>query len=144
MPRGSKILGKPIDEEKWSRAKARAEEEGHGGDYAYIMDIYKKMSHLGEFKKEHVAERHEKGQSLPEWRDKKWDSFKHKLKVSAVRKSVDSDHMRLVLVKGELDEFRCGSCNALLFKGLNLEKSMIEVKCRSCGTLLVSDGLFML
>jgi len=55
-----------------------------------------------------------------------------------------SKHMRLVLVKGELDEFRCGACHALLFKGLNLEKSMIEVKCRSCGTLLVSEGLLVL
>lgn len=54
------------------------------------------------------------------------------------------DHMRLVLVKGELDEFRCGACHALLFKGLNLDKSMIEVKCRSCGTLLVSNALLML
>ena len=63
--------------------------------------------------------------------------------VASVHKAMP-DHMRLVLVKGELDEFRCGACHALLFKGLNLEKSLIEVKCRSCGTLLVSNALLML
>lgn len=140
MPQGSKILGKPIDEDKWERAKERAAEEDQEGNYAYIMDIYKKMTHSGEFKEEHVSERQKKKQSLPEWKEKKWDSKKKQLKTT--KKSQD-DHMRLVLVKGDLDEFRCGACGALLFKGLNLEKSMIEVKCRSCGTMLVSDGLFM-
>ena len=140
MPQGSKILGKPIDEEKWSRAKARAAEAGQEGNYAYVMDLYKKMTHSGEFKEEHVAERRKKGQKLPEWKTKKWDSKKHELKN--VRKSAD-DHLRLVLTKGDLDEFRCGSCGALLFKGLNLEKSMIEVKCRSCKSLLVSPAMVM-
>lgn len=144
MPQGSTILGKPIDEDKWVKAKARAAEEGHAGDYAYIMEIYKRMSHVGEFKSEHVAEREKKGQSLPEWKEKRWDEKKHQLKVKAVRKSVDPDHMRLVITKGDLDEFRCGACHALLFKGLNLEKSMIEVKCRSCGALLVSDALLVI
>lgn len=37
------IFGKPVDEAKWSEAKALAEKEGHGKDYAYIMGIYKKM-----------------------------------------------------------------------------------------------------
>jgi len=144
MPRGAKILGKPIDEGKWERAKERAAEEGHDGDYAYVMEIYKRMTHSGEFKPDHVADRAKKGQSLPDWKKKKWDSDKHELKVKAVRKSIDTEHMRLVLVKGDLDEFRCGACHALLFKGLNLEKSMIEVKCRSCGTLLVSEALLMI
>ena len=45
MP-GSKILGQPIDEDKWERAKQRAEEEGHGGEYDYIMGIYKRMMGL--------------------------------------------------------------------------------------------------
>jgi len=143
MPRGSQILGQPINEEKWSKAKARAAEEGHAGDYAYIMDIYKKMSHLGEFKKEHVAERKEKKQKLPEWRSKKWDVKRRQLKTA--RKSFD--HIRLAFMRGakdDLDEFRCGACGVLLFKGLNLEKSMVEVKCRSCKTLLVSEALLML
>lgn len=45
MPK--KVLGKPIDEEKWEEAKKQAEKEGHAGNYAYIMSIYKKMAHLG-------------------------------------------------------------------------------------------------
>lgn len=40
------IFGKPVDEAKWSEAKALAEKEGHGKDYAYIMGIYKKMTGL--------------------------------------------------------------------------------------------------
>lgn len=35
------------DEALWSKAKAQAEKEGHGDDYAYITGIYKKMG--GEF-----------------------------------------------------------------------------------------------
>jgi hypothetical protein len=140
MPQGSKILGKPIDEDKWARAKERAAEEGQSGNYAYIMDIYKKMSHSGEFAREHVAERREKKQRLPAWKEKKWDSKKRQLKTT---KSLPDDHIRLVLAKGDLDEFHCGECGVLLFKGLNLEKSMIEVKCRSCKTLLVSPAMVM-
>lgn len=140
MPRGTKILGKPIDEDKWARAKARASEEGQGENYSYIMDIYKKMTHSGEFKEEHVAERHKKGQKLPDWKEKKWDTKKRQLKTA---KSLPDDHLRLVLAKGDLDEFHCGSCGVLLFKGLNLEKSMIEVKCRSCKSLLVSPAMVM-
>ena len=45
MPRN--ILGKPVDEDKWERAKARAAEQGHAGEYDYIMSIYKRMAHLG-------------------------------------------------------------------------------------------------
>jgi len=65
------------------------------------------------------------------------------LKNDSNLKKAQSERMQLILTKGTLDEFRCGSCGALLFKGLHLEKSMIEVKCRSCGALLVSDGLSM-
>lgn len=38
------IHGQPVDESKWEKAKAQAEKEGHGGDYAYIMGIYKRMA----------------------------------------------------------------------------------------------------
>jgi len=38
------------DEEKWERAKEVAEESGQGGNYAYIMGIYKKMKPDYEFK----------------------------------------------------------------------------------------------
>jgi len=144
MPRGSQILGQPINEEKWSKAKARAAEEGQEGNYAYIMDIYKKMTHSGEFAREHVAERREKKQKLPEWRKKKWDTKKRQLKTTATKKSLDHDHMKLALMRGardHLDEFRCGACGVLLFKGMNLAKAQIEVKCRGCKTLLVSNAL---
>lgn len=140
MPQGSKILGKPIDEEKWARAKKRAQEEGQEGNYAYIMDIYKKMTHSGEFAEEHISERHKKKQTLPAWREKRWDTKRHQLKTATTK---SMDHMRLIVPDGRetLEEFRCGECGALLFKGLNLEKAQIEVKCRSCGVMLVSPGM---
>jgi len=135
MPRGTQILGQPIDENKWEKAKKRASEEGHENDYDYIMGIYKKMMHLGEFNEKHIYDRKKKKQNLPEWKKNNWDSKKRKLKE--VSKS--SNRFHLVLGKSiELEEFRCGNCNALIFKGLNLEKSLIEVKCRSCGVMLVS------
>lgn len=37
------IDGKPIDEQKWKKAKRLAAEEGHTEDYDYIVGIYKKM-----------------------------------------------------------------------------------------------------
>ena len=43
MPRH--MFGKKIDEAKWSQAKAQAEKEGKGGNYAYITSIYKSMAH---------------------------------------------------------------------------------------------------
>jgi hypothetical protein len=141
MPRGSKILGKPIDEDKWAEAKKRASEEGQEGNYAVVMDIYKKMSHSGEFAREHVAERRKKHQTLPAWKERRWDSKKRELK--ATKKSMD-DHIRLILAKGDLDEFHCGSCGVLLFKGVHLEKAMIEVKCRSCKSMLVSPAMAVL
>lgn len=141
MPRGSKILGKPIDEDKWERAKKRASEEGHEGDYAYIMDIYKKMTHSGEFQEKFIAERRKKGEKLPAWRERRWDTKHRQLKTA--KKSVD--HLRLIVADGrdDLEEFRCGNCGHLLFKGINLEKSMIEVKCQSCKALLVSPAMFV-
>ena len=148
MPRGSKILGKPIDEDKWARAKARASEEGQEGNYAYIMDIYKKMTHSGEFKEEHVAERKKKGQKLPDWKAKKWDSDKRELKKPvAVKKAFEQEHLRLAMMHGtkdSLDEFRCGKCGRLLFKGVHLEKAMVDMKCTACTSMLVSPAMVVL
>jgi len=31
------------DEELWAKAKKRAEEQGHKGDWAYVTSIYKNM-----------------------------------------------------------------------------------------------------
>lgn len=45
MPRT--ILGKPVNEEKWEKAKEAAEKQGFAGNYGYIMQIYKQMAHLG-------------------------------------------------------------------------------------------------
>lgn len=138
MPDWKTVYGEPFDEEKWKKAKARAAEEGHEDDWPYIVGIYKRMARTGEYKPKFSKQREKKGQTVDEWKQKnpKW-------KEKAARKGMPDVHMRLVLAKGELDEFRCGSCGSLLFKGLNLEKSAIEVKCRSCGTLLVSDGLLV-
>jgi hypothetical protein len=44
MPRT--MFGKKIDEGKWAEAKAQAEKEGKGDNYAYITSIYKKMAHM--------------------------------------------------------------------------------------------------
>ena len=142
MPRGSQILGQPINEEKWSRAKKRAAEEGHEGEYDYIMDIYKKMSHLGEFRHEHIAERKKKGEKLPAWRERRWDTQKRQLKTA--KKSLDEEHLRMTLIRGakdDLDEFRCGNCGRLLFRGINLSKARVETKCPACKSLLVSEAL---
>jgi len=148
MPRGSKILGQPINEDKWERAKARAAEEGHSEDYAYIMDIYKKMTHLGEFQPKHIKERRKKKEKLPAWRERRWDVKRRQLQTakSSIDRSPESGYTgdigyRLILAKGSLVEFRCGSCKSLLFKGLHLQKSFIEVKCRSCGTFNVNVSL---
>jgi hypothetical protein len=44
----AKSKGKPVAEIEalWNRAKARAKDEGHGQDYAYITSIFKKMAHV--------------------------------------------------------------------------------------------------
>ena len=38
--------GKPVDEEKWERAKQIAAKQGYAENYGYIMSIYKKMVHI--------------------------------------------------------------------------------------------------
>jgi len=40
-----------------------------------------------------------------------------------------------LVIGGELDEYRCDSCGRLLMKGRNLEKSIVEIKCKWCGAL---------
>lgn len=44
MPK--KIFGKPVKESQWKKAEAIAEKQGKGGDYAYVMGIFKKMTGL--------------------------------------------------------------------------------------------------
>jgi hypothetical protein len=38
------FLKTKADEERWARAKARAKEEGHAEDWAYVTAIYKRMN----------------------------------------------------------------------------------------------------
>lgn len=123
MPNVDKILGKPVNEEKWARAKKRAAEEGHAEDWAYVMSIYKKMAHLSD----------------SDGKKKSKETVEKSSSVDTDGKHTYNDIKRFVLADGSaLDEFRCGHCRALLFKGLHLEKSVIEVKCRSCGTLNIN------
>ncbi|MHA2426518.1 MAG: hypothetical protein ACXADB_00560 [Candidatus Hermodarchaeia archaeon] len=139
-PNWKTVYGMPFDEEKWKEAKKRAAEEGHEDDWPYVVGIYKRMARTGEYKTQFSREREKKGQKVATWKEKnpKWQKKAHK--VGATTKS-----MRLVVTHdASLEQFRCGACGALLFKGLHLEKSFIEVKCRSCGILLVSDALLML
>lgn len=149
MPKGSHVLGTPVDEEKWARAKERAAEEGHGGEWDYIMGIYKRMSHSGEFRHKFIQQRKKKKQTLPEWK-RKTKNWEKKRVATATKSGVDNlmdvsyskdRRLKLVLAKAKdsFDEFRCGTCRALLFKGLHLHKSFIEVKCRSCGTFNVNQ-----
>ena len=144
MPRGSQILGQAIDEEKWARAKKRAEEEGFAGNWGYVMDIYKKMTHSGEFTPKNIAYRKKKGMKVPEWRAKKKYSPKQ---YQTAKKAIDladdrvytETRIKLVLVKGQpIDEFRCGVCGMLLLRGMHLEKSIIEIKCKRCKHLIVN------
>ena len=152
MPRGSHILGHAVDETKWEKAKERASEEGHAGEYDYIMGIYKRMTRSGEYEPKYTKERHKKKWKMDRWREKhkNWKGEVKRMypeKYAAAAKSVDSEgglrytepRMRLVVAKGQsLDEFRCPTCGALLLKGKNLEKALIEVKCRRCGDLIVN------
>lgn len=39
----SNLVDSEEDEEKWEKAKEKAEEQGHGDDYPYIVSIYKNM-----------------------------------------------------------------------------------------------------
>lgn len=105
------ILGKPVDEEKWDRAKHLAAEEGHKEDWDYIVTIYKKLAHL----------------------DKSVvDGFEEKSYIKG--------RIKLALAKRNYfnTEVRCIKCNALLYRIRPLHKGNaemeIEIKCRKCGT----------
>jgi len=130
-PKWKTVYGQPFDEEKWKEAKKRAEEEGHAEDWPYVVGIYKRMAKTGEFKTKFSAERKKKKQTVESWKEKhpKWKEKAHK--------SLGHERMRLVVSQGELQEFRCGECEALLFKGLHLEKAVVETKCRRCGKILL-------
>ena len=144
MPRGSHVLGTPIDETKWEEAKKRAAEEGHDEDWDYIMEIYKRMSHSGEFRPKFIGQRKKKRQTLSEWKQKTKDWKKKR--VLSTKKSIDlvddpgyTKRVKLALLKDQiLDEFRCGVCGLLLLRGVHLEKSIIEVKCKRCKNLIVN------
>lgn len=123
-PNWETVHGEPFDEEKWKRAKERAAEEGHEGEYDYITGIYKRMARTGEYKPKYSKQRKKKGQSVAQWKEKHPD-WKKKVKKSFS-----------LVIGGDLDEFRCPDCGALLLKGKNLEKAQVEVKCKRCGTLV--------
>ena len=122
-PNWKTVHGEPFDKEKWFHAKEQAAEQGHEDDYDYIVGIYKRMARTGEYKPKFSKERKKKGQTVAEWKDSKKDWKK------TVNKS-----FRLV-IGGDLDELRCPDCHRLLLKGKNLEKSLIEVKCK-CGAIV--------
>jgi len=46
----SNVVDTKKDEEKWEKAKGIAEERGHGGEWDYVMGIYKRMNPDHEFK----------------------------------------------------------------------------------------------
>lgn len=138
-PNWKTVYGEPFNEAKWKEAKKRAAEEGHEDDWPYVVGIYKRMAKTGEYKPKFSKERKKKDQTVSTWKEKnpKWQAQAHKTKTPAAQKSI-----RLVVAHDkELDQFRCGECKALLFKGFHLEKSMIEIKCRRCGAFLVSQAL---
>jgi predicted RNA-binding Zn-ribbon protein involved in translation (DUF1610 family) len=141
-PNWKTVYGEPFDEEKWKRAKERAEEEGHAEDWEYVVGIYKRMARTGEYKPKYSSSRKKKNQTVSEWKEKNPDWKKRAHKVA--NKSMVDNIGGMKLMVGHnatLDEFRCGNCGALLFKGRNLEKAMIEVKCRKCGKIVVSPQI---
>jgi len=104
------ILGTPVDEKKWTRAKTLAAEQGHGEDWDYIVGIYKKLAHL----------------------EKSFFNI-------PIKKAYTKKKMRLAMARCGYftTEVRCANCNALLYRLRTLNKStepLIEIKCRRCGT----------
>lgn len=101
------IHDQPVDEEKWERAKQLAADEGHAGEYDYIMGIYKRMAGI------------EKSQGIDPDTDTGYDESR-----------------RLVVRFKKSTTQRCEKCNATLFRARgDLKKSGvdIDIKCRRCG-----------
>ena len=99
------IKGQPVDEEKWKQAKAQAEEQGQGENYAYIMEIYKNMAKLN------------KGVDSP------WEQSYSKHRRLVVRSSGMQEYR---CTECNQLQFRGSG---------DLHKSRIEIKCRRCGTI---------
>lgn len=127
------IHDKPVDEEKWAKAKTQAAKAGHGENYSYIMGIYKQMVGM---------------KSSPEQIDlvKSHTIQKVESKNEAVDSDTGSSHNndrgrhRLVMRKPAFQEIRC-ECGALLFREVRKSDStdrVIEIKCRKCGAVRVS------
>jgi hypothetical protein len=55
MPSG--VVKTQEDEHKWEKAKQIAKDQGHGGNYAYIMGVYKKMKPDGLNKKARMTQK---------------------------------------------------------------------------------------
>jgi predicted Zn-ribbon and HTH transcriptional regulator len=134
-PNWKTVYGVPFDEEKWKRAKEQAKKEGHEEDWAYVVGIYKHLARTGEYKSQYVSERKKKKQTMEDWRKK------HPHWKAEARKS-----MRLVIASpsDNLDEFRCGTCGNLIFRGRDLHKAVIEAKCPTCKSILVSPGMLVI
>lgn len=99
------ILGQPKDEEKWERAKRQAEEQGEGGNYAYIMSIYKNMAGLNKGVDSEYGQPYTKHRRL----------VVRKQGMKEYR-CPECNHLQF---RGSGD----------------LTKSRIEIKCRKCGTV---------
>lgn len=63
MPK--KINGEPVNEAKWEKAKSLAEKQGHGGEYDYIMGIYKRMAGMDKSLTRLVISLEKAGRKLP-------------------------------------------------------------------------------
>lgn len=48
-----------------------------------------------------------------------------------------SKSLKLVIGKSQdLNDYRCPECNSLLLRGINLEKAIVEIKCKKCGIIV--------
>lgn len=120
MPKN--ILGQPVDEEKWERAKRLAAKQGEAENYAYIMSIYKQMAGLN------------KTDELDEFEKSFEKSFGLEAPSGYTEKQT-----RIVIRKSQFMDVRCEHCNSKLLRmRRTLAKSKqhsVEIKCRKCGEL---------